>query len=322
MSKKVLLPIGAVVIAAAVLLVYFLVVRTGAQDRPVRLAHQAIVVNLPTYAAEEQGFFRSLDVEVERTEMSSSNDILNAVIAGQTDIVPSMSVFPVLHLEIQNPGVVRVFGIGYMSPDNAVDSIIVREDSPIGSLEDLAGKKVGLFPGTTAPNFLRAVLQSRGVDASKVALVPLPPPAQVGSLASGAIDALFSMEPITTIALSRGGFRTVYGSVYASFLDPVPMGVGVISREFERKHPELAKRAIEALLEGGRFVMDRSEEARGLLPKHLNLPPPIASRVHLVAVEALDSDRIDSLQRFSDILHEIGEIPKPLDVEELVGSEE
>jgi len=257
-------------------------------------------------------------VEVEHTEMSSSNDILNAVIAGQIDIVPSLSVFPVLHLGIQNPGVVRVFGIGYMKQDNAVDSIIVKQDSPINSLAGLAGKKVGLFPGTTAPNLLQALLKREGVDASSVTVVPLPPPAQVGSLASGAIDALFSMEPITTIAMSRGGFRTVYGSVYASFLDPVPMGVGVISRRFEREYPKLAKRAIEALLAGGQFVIDQPNEARKLLPTYVKIPPPVAAKVHLVAVEAVVEENIEALQMFIEILHEIGELPKTLDAKELV----
>ncbi len=320
MSKKTIILILSLVIVAAVILVYFLALRPREADRPVKTGYLPLVANLPAYAAVEKDYFAARKVEVEVTEINSSNDILNAIIAGRLDIVPSLSIVPVLHLEIQNPGVARIFAIAYTSQDNAMDSIIVKQDSPIESLTELAGKKVGLFPGTTATNLLRALLKREGVDTSSTTFVPLPPPAQVGALAAGAIDALFSYEPVTTIAMATGGFRTVYGSVFNSFLDPNPIGVAVISRRFEREHPKLAKRAIEAFLEGAQFVFDQPNEARKLLTKFLKIPPPIADQVHLIGLKAVTKEDIESLQKLINILNEIGELPKTLDAKELVAS--
>ncbi len=318
MSKKIFIPILSLVIVAALILVYLLVLRPGETDRPVRIAYQPMATDLPAYLAKEKGMFADRNVQVELIEMSSGNDMFNALLAGQVDILPSMSAVPVLHLELQNPGAVRVFGIGYMREGNAIDSIVVRQDAPIESLADLAGKKVGLFPGTTATNLLRALLQREGIDASGVTLVSLPPPAQVGSLVSGAIDALFSYEPITTIALAKGGFRTVYGSVYVALIDPCAMGVGVISRRFEKEHPGLAKRAKEALLAASQFVSDQPGEARKILTEFAKIPPPIANQVNLIVVEAVDDDNTQDLQKFVELLKEIGELPKVFDVKGLV----
>jgi ABC-type nitrate/sulfonate/bicarbonate transport system substrate-binding protein len=224
----------------------------------------------------------------------------------------------VLHLEIQNPGVARIFGIAYTTQDNAMDGIIVKQDSPIESLTGLAGKRVGLFPGTTATNLLRALLEREGVDTSSTTFVPLPPPAQVGALTSGSIDALYSYEPVTTIAMVKGGFRAIYGSVFNSFQDPNPIGVALISRRFEREHPKLAKRMIEALLDGAQFVVDQPSDARKLLTKFLKIPPPVADQVHLIGLDAVVEKDAESLQKFIDILHEIGELPSTLDAKRLV----
>jgi len=318
MSKKTIILILSLVVVAAVILVYLFILRPGEADRPVRMAYQPMVTDLPVYLAKEKGMFSDRNVEVELIEMNSGNDMFNALLAGQVDIIPSMSTVPVLHLELQNPGAVGVFAIGYLRKGRAIDSIIVRQDAPIESLADLAGKKVGLFPGTTATNLLGALLEREGIDASSVTFIPLPPPAQVGSLASGAIDALFSYEPITTFALAKGGFRTVYGSVYVALLDPSPIGAAVISRKFEKEHPGLAKRAKEALLAASRFVADNPDETRNVLTAFAKIPPPVASQVNLIVVEAVDNDKTQNLQKFVDLLKEIGELPKVFDVKGLV----
>ena len=105
------------------------------------------------------------------------------------------------------------------------------------------GKKIGVFPGTAPSHMLGAFFKKHGVDPVTVSMVQLPPQAQISSLESGAVDALFSYEPVTTTAFVHGGYRPLFGSVYADLLNPCPSRVSVISREFERDHPQSAAAA-------------------------------------------------------------------------------
>lgn len=306
-----------VLVALAALLLLACPQRSSPPPMRVRMAWPPLVASLTPFVAQRQGFFRREGVTVEMVNFANSNDMVNALVSGQLDVLPAVSLVPVVHLEIQHPGRVRLFSHSRMRTRSAFDSIIVRQGSPLQTLGDLAGRRIGVFPGTSAPRMLAAFLRRQGVDPARVTTVSLPPPAQIPSLEQGAIDALFSYEPTTTVALQRGGYRTLYGSVYTALQDPCPIGSSVVSRAFERTHPEAARRAIRAIDGAVDSVRARPTEARALLPALLPLPRDVVGAVTLVDVTRADEIDGASLQRFVDLLHEVGETPSRFDVHRL-----
>lgn len=308
-----------IAIAAAVVVVGFAVwFLTPGRNDQVRIAYPPIVASLPVFVAEENDMFAAVDVPAEVTQFSSSNDMVNALVAKQVDMLPAVSLIPILHLEIQRPGTVRLFSHSRMTPSKAFDSIIVKESSAVTELAHLAGTKIGLFPGTSATNMLKYSLSKGGVDVGSIAFVPLAPPAQLASLESGAVDALFTYEPITTVAKKKGGYRQLFGSVYAGLLNPCPIGCSVISRDFERKYPDLAERSAGVIDAAVRKIRDAPEDAKRLLTKYAKVESDIAPRVNVVDVTLSTEVDVVTLQRFIDLLHEAGEIPKTLDAKTLV----
>ncbi|MFI5118373.1 MAG: ABC transporter substrate-binding protein, partial [Terriglobales bacterium] len=249
---------------------------------------------------------------------SSSNDLVNAMVAGQADILPGTSLVPIIQLEIHSPGRVRIFSHSRMSDANALDKIIVKQASPLHDVKGLRGKKIGVFPGTAPSHMLSAFFKKHGVDPARVTMVQLPPQAQISSLESGAVDALFAYEPVTTTALVHGGYRQLFGSVYADLLNPCPIGAGVISREFERKHPQAAAGAVRALQQGVDYMAAHRAESRVLLTKYIKLPPEIASRVNVADVTLSNQVDLANLQQFIDLLYQTGEIPERIDAHRLV----
>jgi ABC-type nitrate/sulfonate/bicarbonate transport system substrate-binding protein len=165
---------------------------------------------------------------------------------------------------------------------------------------------------------LAAFFKKHGVDPSSVTMLQLPPQAQLSSLQSGAVDALFAYEPVTTTALVHGGYRQLFGSVYADLLNPCPIGASVISREFERNHPELAARAVHALQQAVDYMAAHPAESRTLLTKYIKLPPEVAARVNVADVTLSNQVDIANLQQFIDLLYQIGEIPERIDAHRLV----
>jgi ABC-type nitrate/sulfonate/bicarbonate transport system substrate-binding protein len=232
-------------------------------------------------------------------------------------MLPAVSIIPVIHLEIQSPDRVRLFSHSKMTADHAFDSIVTAADSNVAGLQDLPGKKIGVFPGTSARNLLKFFLTKQGVDTGAIQFIELAPPTQLPSLKAGAIDALYSYEPITTAA-NASGCKTLFGSVYAALQPQTPFGVSVISRRYEKEHSAGAAGAIGAVDEAVAFMNEHPQDVRQLLPKYLKLDPAIAEKVNVVNVTSSKQIDAASLQRFIDLLHEAGEIPERIDAHRLI----
>ena len=130
----------------------------------------------------------------------------------------------------------------------------MKVDSPIKALSELAGKKVGVFPGSTSMTLLKKYLTDQGVDVSGITFVPVPAPNQLAALLEGSIAAVHAYEPTIAIGLSKGTVRKLHDSVYADMLDPNPQGVAIVSAKFIKEHPETAKKVIRALERGMVFM--------------------------------------------------------------------
>jgi ABC-type nitrate/sulfonate/bicarbonate transport system substrate-binding protein len=287
------------------------------KSRNVSAAYPPIVASLPMYVAESQALFQNGNVSISKAGFVNSNDMINAMVARQVDVLPAVSLIPIINLEIEYPGRVRLFSHSRMRAENAFDNLIVKSASPVQQLKDLENKKIGVFPGTSATKMLTVFLKNKGVDTQGINFVQLPPPTQISSLESGAIDALFTYEPVTTIALKSEKYRKLFGSVYADLLSPCPIGASVISREFERNNPELAADVIKVIDRGVQFIRDNPAQAKTLLPQHTEIAPEIAKEVNFVDVTLSNENDNEILQKFINLLYETGEIKEKIDARRL-----
>ena len=67
--------------------------------------------------------------------------------------------------------------------------------------------------------FLKLVLKNHA-DVSKINIVQLTPSLQTQALVSGQVDALFTLEPVGTIAESRGNVKVISVNPLYKKLDP------------------------------------------------------------------------------------------------------
>jgi NitT/TauT family transport system substrate-binding protein len=308
-------PIGAAVVLFATLIVAWRSFHTT--PREVRMAYPPIIPSLPVFVAQDQHLFEKENLKLQTLSLNSSNDLVNALIARQADLLPAVSLVPIVHLEIQYPGKVRIVSHSRMNASNALDKIIVKKDSVLHSLQDLHDIRIGVFPGTAPQKMLATFLKKHGTDPSTISFVQLAPQVQLSSLESGAVDALFSYEPVTTTALVRGSYRALFGSVYADLLDPCPIGASVISRDFERSQPQLAQRSVKVLQDAIVFIGVHPADARDLLPKYTKLPPEIAARVNISDITLQNQVDVANLQAFVDLLYSSGEISEKIDAHRL-----
>ena len=288
-------------------------------QQQIRMAYQPIVFGLPVFVGNEQKIFEKHNLAVDAKSFTSANDMMNALVAGQVDMVPGAPLVPVLALEAQSPGRFRIISHSVMTSDKPFDRILVKTDSPIKNVQDLSGKKIALIPGTTASNVVRAYLKKQGVDPQTINFIQLAPTAQLPALQSGSVDALYAYEPLVTTALNQNGtYRAITGSIYTSLLEPCPLVVAIVDRNFERQNPEAVKRATESLDEVYKLMKDNPSEADMALVPYLKISPELAPKVSLQNMTNSKEMNVENLQQFINILRDIGEIQNPIDAKQLV----
>jgi ABC-type nitrate/sulfonate/bicarbonate transport system substrate-binding protein len=275
---------------------------------PVRIGYLNIVASLPLFVAEEKGFFKEAGIQYETTVVATSNQLVDAIVAGNLDCYIESSAVPVLAVELQSPGKLKVFSVSEITSQAPFDALLVKEDSSIRTLSDLSGKRIGVFPGSTATNLLKKYLKDQGVDVSSIAFVPLPPANQLTALIEGSVDALHAYEPTTAIAMAKGGVRQLFGSAYAAMLSPNPQGVAAVSAEFIKKHPDTAAKVVSAFERAMVFMKERDAETRQILAKKMGLSEDVVK--HCVFLYMLPHNQIpvDIFQRYSDMLTDLGEL--------------
>ena len=138
----------------------------------------------PLILARERGYFEEAGLEVELIAPADPNDPPKLVAAGKADIAVSYQ--PQLHLQAAAGLPLVRIGTLVATPLN---SLVVLEESPIRSIADLKGKKVGFSVGGFEDALLSAMLSKAGLSLDDVELVnvnwSLSP-----SLVSGQVDAV------------------------------------------------------------------------------------------------------------------------------------
>lgn len=288
------------------------------ETNTVRIGHLPILASLPLYVAQENQYFEAEGINVEVVQLQSSNQLVDALVRGDIDLVVESSAVPVLIVETIDPNKIEIFSVSDITPQTPFDSIIVQEDSNLENLKDLEGKKIGVFPGSTATNLLKAYLEDNEVDTSKIEFVKIIPPNQLPALYGGSIDALHAYEPTLTIAIESNHAKKLYGSVYAEQLNHNPQGVALVSSDFIKKNPEFAEKVINSFDKATDFMKTNDEETREIITKYIKVNEDVAEKTVLLYMSRSDEIDEEVLQDYADMLYRLGELETKVKVSDLI----
>ncbi|MHC4159286.1 MAG: ABC transporter substrate-binding protein [Planctomycetota bacterium] len=312
---------------AAITAIAVIVLATGCQCAPktacrqtptVRIGYLNLVTSLPVFIAQDKGFFAEQGIDYKIIPVASSNRIVESIVAGELDCFVGASAVPALAAELRSPGKLKVFAVSKITADKPFDALMVKKDSPIRTLSDLSGRKVAVFPGTTAASLLRKYLGDKGVNVSAITFVPMPPAKHLDALMEGSVDVIYAYEPTIAIALSRGAVKKLHGSAYADMLSPNPISVSVVSAAFIRKHPETAAKVIRALERAMNYMKEQDKQTRHILIRRMELSRDTANRCVFLYMLGHERINVAVFQRFADMLTELGELEGHIAVDGLI----
>ena len=215
----------------------------------VRVGYVGITCEAPIFAAVEKGFFKEegLDVELVKCDWKNYKDVLAL---GGYDITHHLVMYFLKPIE-QGLDVKFTGGI-----HRGCLRLQVPVNSPIKSIADLKGKKIGV-PGMGTPPFIFSyrVLGTKGLDASRDVTWLVYPAGELGlALEKGEVDAVADSEPIGSMLVSQGKVRNIADQAtdlpYSEEYCCAVLGNG----KFIEKNPRATAAATRALLKAAKWV--------------------------------------------------------------------
>ncbi len=211
--------------------------------------------------AEEKGFFADAGLEVEMLEPADPNDPPKLVAAGKADLAVSYQ--PQLHIQAAQDLPLARIGTLIATPLN---TLLVLEDGPIGSIADLSGRAVGYSVGGFEQAMLKAMLARHGLMLDDVQLInvnfALSP-----ALLSGQVDAVIGAY--RNFELNQLAIEGHKGRAFFVEEEGVPAydELILVARNDRLDDPRIAA-FLGALEQATHYLVNHPEEAWGLFARH------------------------------------------------------
>ena len=292
----------AVILISSLLVVFILKSSNNEQPKPiVKIGYLSIAPDLSFFVALDQGYFEKQGLQVEPVKFESSNQAIDALVANKIDGTSIVALEALLSVEDKYPNEFKIFEMAAAEETSTVHKILVMKDSDINGLSDLEGKTIGTQPGSQMTAFLKLVLKNY-IDTSKINIVQLAPSLQVQALASGQVDALFALEPVGTVAESKGIAKVIsVNPLYKELLKPFPTSVSAFSQEFVTNNPKTVQKYILAIESAHKFIEANETEAKKSLSTYANINENITDKVGIYSYWSRNQIDINAVDKLVDL---------------------
>lgn len=275
-----------------------------------RVGYVPIAVALPLFVANDEGYFKEQGFDVEMIRLNSSNELANATTSGQIDVSPvATNVMLDIGFVSKKKHTLIITNPYTDKPGYITDYILVRDSNSIKKLEDLKGKKIGVFPGSVIKIFCTLNLQKYGLSKDDYQLIELSPQDWAAALQSGQIDALSALEPQASQIMQDKIGSPIVGGFYAQLMPNVPLSAEWISEDYVKKYgKDQANKIIAAVDKAVDFINNNPDKAKTYLVKYANVREDIVGRVELNPWKKHSELNPVEIQSFIDLLYQNGAI--------------
>ena len=256
------------------------------------------------YVAQDYGFFAQQGLHVRIEKIASSAAVLAAQEKGQVDITAGSYV---AYIAAQAAGArFRILAeASALQPDTRV--LVISANSPIKSVNDLVGKKIGLNGTNSIGTLLiSALLAQRGISPAKVTFVTDSGgfPAMPAELRDGTWDAAFLAEPYVTVAGENYGERELADLDQGATLN-FPIDGYMATQAWAEKNPKTVAAFVRAIEEGQELADNDRAAVEHAMEESDNLPHRVTAVMALpdFPVGPVDETRI---QRTAEAMLQFG----------------
>lgn len=280
---------------------------------------------MPFAVALEKGYFKEEGIDVTGiiTSAGGGTSLRNMLAGG----VPYGEVNPgVVIAAIQQGADLKIISDNVLTVAEFVWA--VKPDSPIKSLKDFKGKKIGYTnPRSTSQALAQMLIKEAGLKPGEAEIVRTGGFGEgITALESGLIDVAPVLEPLWSKFKHK--FRAVVTA--SEVLPPLDNVVGVTTANMAAEQGDFIRAVIRARRKAVEFMHQDPDAAGDMVAKHYKLEPEVARS----AVRNLTSSRtsgvpywgngqfhMDGLKRMIELQRELGTIKGEVDFSQVVDTQ-
>jgi NitT/TauT family transport system substrate-binding protein len=287
-------------------------------DKPVNITVGTLPIAnaAPLYLGMEKGFFKQEGLSVKPQVGEAGGAAITAILSGDVQfgfvgLIPSI-VARAKGLPIR----IAAWADGdAATPSEAYQVLVVRKDSDIRDVSDLAGKTIAVNAlRSVAEVAIRESLSKQGVDHKTIKLLEVPFPEMPAALQARRVDVILAAEPFLSQVLAQGAreIDAPFVTVEKNFA----IGVYAISEEYEKKNPAVVDRFVRAMNRSVQYAADNPDEVRRILPTFTQIPKAAAEKMRLAYFSP--EIRRDSFDLQAGLTQKYGIIESPPEFDELI----
>jgi ABC-type nitrate/sulfonate/bicarbonate transport system substrate-binding protein len=226
-------------------------------------------------AGQQLGIFKKNDLTIERIDVGGGAKLHQAMVAGAIDVALGGGT----DLQFLAKGSPEK-AVGQMASAPSNMAIVVKSDSPIKTLADLKGKKIGASTvGSLTSWIALEVARQQGWKPEDITLVYLGNfSGLLAGLTAGSIDAMSGNLEISYVIQDEGKYRILLrgGDLVQDFVSSIIYA----SNTTVQQKPDQLRRFLKAWFETIQYMHDNKKEASEIMAKLLNTTPAVAGNIY------------------------------------------
>jgi NitT/TauT family transport system substrate-binding protein len=240
----------------------------------VRIGILKNVTHAPGFIALQNGYFQDRfgkNTNIEVLGFDNGSDFSTAIATDQIDI-GFVGPGPAINQFLKSKNFRIISG-----SNNGGAVLVARKDAGINTVKDLVGKTVAIpVKGSTNEISLRLLLQQEGIkvstDTTGVQIVTRKPADTLVAMRQKEIDATLIPEPWGTQLVQEGtGQILVDWNQIPPNNGDYPLTLLAASDKFLKEHRDLAKEAIQANIDGIKFIQENPSKSYELISNELKV---------------------------------------------------
>ena len=293
---------------------------TGAEElTPIKVGILPLSGLAPLWYGIEEGYFEDEGLEV-TTEIGEGGAALTPAVLNDDYQFAIGEYISLMQARENNVGIQVVANLtnGASTADQKINGLLVKADSGIDGVEDLAGKTVAVNGLNGIDDVtIKAILDENGIDPTAVEFVEVPFPDMNAAVASGQVDIASQPEPFVTLGEQDGLVNVL--DPYFEALPGLPLGMVFGSEEWLAENPDLANAFHRALVRSIEAASDT--EAMGeAITANTDITPELLDEMALDDWAA-EVD-IDNLTALGELATTYGALEEAPDLDTLVWTPE
>lgn len=234
----------------------------------VALTSKVVLDNLSYFVGLQMGFFKEVGIDLEPSYFRGGGEVVRGITTRATDIAGSISPAGVMiaiskgePIKIVSAGCAPLVGIYW----------VVKAESPLKSVKDLKGKKVGFSsPGSVTHTTIQAILKAEGLEKDTQIVRVGSPGDSWSAVKNGVVDAGWHVSPAVFPLVAKKEARIIINA--SDYIKHYQQSVVAAMEDVIKKDPEMIRNFLKARAKAVKFIYENPEKTASIWAEELKLP--------------------------------------------------